>query len=44
MTNPLFSIIVPTYERPQLLAEAIQSIRAQTIGDFECIVVDDASP
>lgn len=44
MTSPLFSIIVPTYGRPRLLAEAIQSIGAQTIGDFECIVVDDASP
>jgi glycosyltransferase involved in cell wall biosynthesis len=40
---PLFSVIVPTYERPQLLAEAIQSVLAQTVTDFECIVVDDAS-
>lgn len=40
---PLFSVVVPTYGRPVFLAEAVQSVLAQTIRDFECIVVDDAS-
>lgn len=41
---PLFSVIVPTYGRPQFLAEALDSILCQTVEDFECVVVDDASP
>lgn len=41
--RPRFSVIVPTYNRPHFLSEALESIRAQTISDFECIVVDDAS-
>lgn len=41
---PLFSVIIPTYGRPDYLTEAIDSVLTQTIADFECIVVDDASP
>lgn len=40
---PLVSVIVPTRDRPALLAEALASLRAQTFADFECVVVDDAS-
>jgi glycosyltransferase involved in cell wall biosynthesis len=42
MTNPVFSIIIPTYKRPLLLARAVRSVINQTFRDFECIVVDDA--
>ncbi len=35
---------MPTYNRPDFLAEAVASVMAQTITDFECIIVDDASP
>lgn len=42
--SPLFSVIVATYARPQFLEEAVGSVLAQTVRDFECIVVDDASP
>lgn len=39
---PLVSVIVPTRDRPALLAEALASLRAQSVADFECIIVDDA--
>lgn len=39
-----FSIIVPTYGRERFLHEALLSLLYQTFEDFECIVVDDASP
>src|SRR5690242_10925198 len=41
---PTFTVIVPTYGRPEFLADALASIVAQSFTDFECIVVDDASP
>ena len=44
MNNPLLSIIIPTYSRPQLLPRAVKSALAQTLADIEVIVVDDASP
>jgi glycosyltransferase involved in cell wall biosynthesis len=42
VTNPTFSVIVPTRSRPHLLREAVGSVLGQTFQDFECIVVDDA--
>jgi glycosyltransferase involved in cell wall biosynthesis len=44
VTRPTFSVIVPTYDRPALLHEAVGSVLGQTCPDFECLVVDDASP
>ncbi len=39
-----FSIVIPTYNRPQLLMRAIESILAQANADqLEIIVVDDGS-
>jgi GT2 family glycosyltransferase/SAM-dependent methyltransferase/tetratricopeptide (TPR) repeat protein len=38
---PMVSVIVPTYNRPDRLREALQSILAQTFQDFEIIVVND---
>ena len=38
---PKVSVIVPTYNRPDRLREALQSILAQTFQDFEIIVVND---
>ena len=40
---PEFSVIIPTHGRPDLLLEAVESVLQQTVADFECIVVDDAS-
>lgn len=45
MSNPLFSAIIPTFNRAHFLAEAIESILDQTCidTDYEIIVVDDGS-
>ncbi len=43
MANPKFSIIVPAYNRADCLRNAVQSVLAQTDGDWELIIVDDAS-
>jgi glycosyltransferase involved in cell wall biosynthesis len=39
-----FSIILPAYNRQDYLDEALESVLAQTLSDWECIVIDDASP
>ncbi len=39
---PLVSVIVPTHNRPELLAKALESLQKQTFRDFEIIVVNDA--
>jgi glycosyltransferase involved in cell wall biosynthesis len=41
--KPLVSVIVPTYNRWPMIAEAVESVRAQSFRDFELIVVDDGS-
>jgi glycosyltransferase involved in cell wall biosynthesis len=41
--RPLVSIVLPTYNRAGLLAEAVASVRAQTFSNWELLVVDDGS-
>jgi glycosyltransferase involved in cell wall biosynthesis len=41
--RPLISVIVPTFNRVELLKETVQSVRNQTFRDFELIVVNDGS-
>ena len=43
VSRPAVSVIVPTYDRANLLADAIESICAQGVGDLEIVVVDDGS-
>jgi glycosyltransferase involved in cell wall biosynthesis len=40
---PLFSVIIPTYNRAALLQAALESVFAQEFRDFEVLVVDDGS-
>ena len=41
--SPAVSIILPTYDRLPLLREAVASVLAQTVEDWELFVVDDGS-
>lgn len=40
---PKVSIIIPTYNRAHLIDETLDSIKNQTLEDWECIIVDDGS-
>jgi glycosyltransferase involved in cell wall biosynthesis len=41
---PLVSIIIPAYNTAPFIAETLDSVFAQTLSNFEVIVVNDASP
>ncbi|MBO7166382.1 MAG: glycosyltransferase family 2 protein, partial [Kiritimatiellae bacterium] len=38
------SVIIPTYNRSQMVCECIDSVLKSTFQDFEIVVVDDCSP
>lgn len=40
---PLFSIIVPVYNKEKYIAECLESVIKQTYSDWEVIIVDDGS-
>jgi mitochondrial fission protein ELM1 len=40
---PVFGIVVPTYNRPAYLIEAIRSLHAQTYPHWKMLICDDAS-
>lgn len=41
--KPKLSVVMPTYNRPAYLVEAIESVLAQTYGNFEFIIIDNGS-
>ena len=43
MSTPALSVLLPVYNGERFLAEAIESILAQTFTDFEFIIINDGS-
>lgn len=44
MDYPKVSVIISTYNRPEMLDRALLSVSRQTFTDYEVIVVDDCTP
>ena len=42
-TTPRVSVLLTTYNRESFIAESIESVLAQSLTDFELIIVDDCS-
>jgi glycosyltransferase involved in cell wall biosynthesis len=43
-SGPRIAVIVPAYGVAHLLGEALASLQAQTVADWEAIVIDDGAP
>ncbi len=43
MDQPIFSVIIPTYNRRRVLERAVESVLNQTFADFELLIIDDGS-
>lgn len=43
MEQKTVSVVITTKNRCKLLNKAVKSVREQTFGDFDCVVVDDGS-
>jgi glycosyltransferase involved in cell wall biosynthesis len=43
MNSPLISVIMPVYNAERFVAAAVESVLAQTLGDFEFLIIDDGS-
>lgn len=43
MRQPLFSIVIPLYNKQDFILETLKSIKQQSVNDFEIIIVNDGS-
>lgn len=41
--RPLFSVVIPVFNRARAVLPALLSVQAQDFADFECLVIDDGS-
>ena len=41
---PRVSVLMPTFKHAAFIRRALESLRAQTLTDWELIIVDDGSP
>ena len=42
-SNPLISVIITTYNRPNLLKRSIDSVLKQSYKNIELVIIDDSS-
>ena len=43
MGEPRLTICIPTYNRPEFLSQCLESLKAQTYGEFAVVILDNAS-
>ena len=43
MNKPLVTVVIPLHNYGQYVTETIRSIQAQTLNNFECYIINDAS-
>jgi glycosyltransferase involved in cell wall biosynthesis len=41
--NPMFTVVLPTYNRAEFIPKAISSVFSQTCKDWKLLIIDDAS-
>lgn len=41
--TPLFSVVIPTYNRPRMVLRALRSVQQQTCTDWEVLLINDGS-
>ncbi|MEQ8909956.1 MAG: glycosyltransferase family A protein [Vicingaceae bacterium] len=43
LENPFFTVVIPTYNREDLIEATLKSVLAQTYSNYEILIVDNAS-
>ncbi len=43
LAGPAITVVVPCHNEKRLIGSTLESIRRQSFGDWECVIVDDAS-
>src|SRR6185503_12621408 len=43
LSKPLVTVVIPCHNYARFVGDAIHSVQAQTLNNFECFIVSDAS-
>ncbi len=43
MPEAAIAVVIPAYNAGRFLSEAIESVRSQSLANWECVIVDDGS-